>query len=100
MVFYTISDCEADVTAGCLRGQPAVNRAAMLAAIVFLRAIDRAISAAHPVIVCALEDLARDAGLSVPEYRLWLARHTQTYDIPEVLAHRVQVTGQPVLILD
>jgi hypothetical protein len=72
----------------------------MLAALGFLRALDRAISAARRLIVICLQDTARSMGLINSEFRAWLAPRFPRRPIEDVLQHRTQISGQPVLVID
>src|SRR5262245_19711374 len=69
---FTLSDCET-VSAGALDKVPTEHRVCMLAALGFLRALDRAISGARRLIVICLQDAARSMGMSDSEFCAWLA---------------------------
>jgi hypothetical protein len=47
MLAFTVSDCEADLSAGALEKVPAGHRVCMLVALNFLRTLDRAIGGAR-----------------------------------------------------
>jgi hypothetical protein len=71
MLAFTVSDCEADLSAGSLEKVPAGHRVYMMPALEFLRELDHAIGGGGRVIVVALQELEQAAGMSAPEYRVW-----------------------------
>jgi hypothetical protein len=100
MLAFTISDCLADLTAGRLDDVPALHRAAMQLAFDFLRTLEGRIAGARRLVMISLQDACRESGMSAAEYRAWLAEHLPRYSIRDVLEHRAQICGQPVLLMD
>jgi hypothetical protein len=100
MVCFTLSDCLADLTAGRLDGVPALERAAMQLAFEFLKMLEDRIAGSRPLVMISLQSAAREAEMSAAEYRAWLAEYLTRYSIRDVLEHRAQVAGQPIVVMD
>jgi hypothetical protein len=100
MLSFTISDCLADLTAGRLDDVPALHRAAMQFAFDFLRTLEHRIAGGRRLVMISLQDASREAEMSVAEYHAWLAEHLPRYSIQDVLKHRAQVWGQPVVVMN
>ena len=82
--------------------EPAAEREAVALAADFLQNLNRAIGGLHScgLLLFHLEELATSSAMTVPEYRACLGAHCRRHSIHDLLAHCVQLHGQPVLLFN